>query len=476
MSTLPSVSVIIVNYNGQHLLPGCLDSLRKVRYPGSKLEVVVVDNDSHDDSVSFIRQHYPEVVLIPSESNLGFAGGNNLGLEHAGGECVALLNSDTQVDPEWLRQLVAASQPDQVGVVTSKLYYHLPYLELVISSQTIHKADLDYSDDFRPIGVLMEPVNCPTAELSEQVWYLSGFYAPRQGNLTTRWTNGQARVLVPFEQTSRGKNVYQLTFHGYPLGHPLENRVKVWLGDQLLIDDTLTSNEVKQYRLVIGKRQAKSHLQWLVQNAGNIAFKNGYGRDRGSVVYREAEHALEFYDFDTEYYQRPRSLVAMCGASCLIKRRVIDEVGFFDESYFMYYEDMDLSFRIWKQGWDIVYCPSSVVYHAHRATTSQRNVKFFIELVERNHLQFTINHYPLKIVMIQLVLFTTKLCYSWLAARVMRAVGYFGRYFELHSNKAEARTAAATFLLGRAPELLRQRQRLLANQTRGFEEMVGMLY
>jgi N-acetylglucosaminyl-diphospho-decaprenol L-rhamnosyltransferase len=89
------VSVLIVNFNGRHLLADCLDSVR--RHLHMPHEVIVVDNASHDGSVEFVREHYPEVKLIAHGINAGFTGGNNIAAAHAVGRYLLLLNTDTVV-------------------------------------------------------------------------------------------------------------------------------------------------------------------------------------------------------------------------------------------------------------------------------------------------------------------------------------------------------------------------------------------
>jgi GT2 family glycosyltransferase len=116
---LPSVSILIVNYNGADLLPGCLTSLASATY--ARREVVLVDNASTDNSQTILRD-FPWVNVVQSSRNLGFAGGNNLGLLHCSGELVLLLNNDTIVQPGFLEPLCEylASHP-KVGVVQGKM-------------------------------------------------------------------------------------------------------------------------------------------------------------------------------------------------------------------------------------------------------------------------------------------------------------------------------------------------------------------
>lgn len=104
--TWPSVSVVVLNWNGRQYLSDCLGSLEAQDYPG-KLEIVLCDNASSDGSVDFVRANFPEVRVIVSDTNLGFGGGNNFAAEGLTSEAVAFLNNDTRVDPSWLRELAS---------------------------------------------------------------------------------------------------------------------------------------------------------------------------------------------------------------------------------------------------------------------------------------------------------------------------------------------------------------------------------
>src|SRR6187455_3046398 len=97
---LPTVSVVVLNFNGLKHLDACFTSLLALDYPADRLELILVDNGSSDDSLSFMREHFPAVRLLETGGNLGFAGGNNFGAERASGEYVAFLNNDTRVKPD----------------------------------------------------------------------------------------------------------------------------------------------------------------------------------------------------------------------------------------------------------------------------------------------------------------------------------------------------------------------------------------
>jgi len=119
--TSPLVSVVIVNWNGKHLLGECLDSL--LAQQAGDIEIIVVDNGSQDGSREYIQAHYGSVRLVSLPDNRGFAGGNNAGIQIASGRYIALLNNDTRVDPAWLANLLreAETGPARMGMWASKI-------------------------------------------------------------------------------------------------------------------------------------------------------------------------------------------------------------------------------------------------------------------------------------------------------------------------------------------------------------------
>ena len=115
------VSVVIVNYNRAQLLCECVSSvLGQVSRPA---EVIVVDNGSSDGSADLVERSFGgEVRLIRLEKNLGFAGGNNVGIRAAGSEWIALINNDAVADPVWLSEMVrAVGQDPDIGLVACRI-------------------------------------------------------------------------------------------------------------------------------------------------------------------------------------------------------------------------------------------------------------------------------------------------------------------------------------------------------------------
>lgn len=232
-------SVIIVNFNGLRFLDACLRAV--CRQEGVEpFEVVLVDNGSTDDSLAFVRASFPSVRVIQSSRNLGFAGGNNLGMRAARGRHLVLLNNDTQVRPGWLRALVDAAETNPAaGAIAAKILFQ-------------------------------DPPNT-------------------------------------------------------------------------------------------------------IQNAGSLLLTDGSGADRG---FREPDRGQ--YDVQEEVF-------GACGASVLYRRDMLEDVGMFDETFFMYYEDTDLNWRMRLRGWQVLYQPAAVVDHTH-AGSSREWSPFFTFHVDRNRL------------------------------------------------------------------------------------------
>ena len=117
------LSVIILNYNTAGLLKTCLSAvLESNGFEGKELEIVVVDNNSSDNSVEMVRKEYPDIKLIRNKKNLGFSAGNNIGIKNSSGKFLTLLNSDTLVEPDSLISVLKAMENDRsIGAATCLL-------------------------------------------------------------------------------------------------------------------------------------------------------------------------------------------------------------------------------------------------------------------------------------------------------------------------------------------------------------------
>lgn len=125
----PTVSVMVLNWNGEQFLRPCLDSLLADHC--NHVEVLVVDNGSKDRSVEVVSSEYPAVRLVAHATNLGFSRGYDEAAPAARGDFLVFLNNDTVVDRGWLAPLIEGLENDPiVGITTSKLlFYGLPVVQ-----------------------------------------------------------------------------------------------------------------------------------------------------------------------------------------------------------------------------------------------------------------------------------------------------------------------------------------------------------
>ncbi len=130
----PFISIITVNYNQIKVTTELLDSLRKSAY--RHFEVFVVDNGSDDDPFPLLTNQYPEVNLIQSHRNLGFAGGNNLAIKEAKGDYLFFINNDAEILEDTLGTLVNLfDKIPNLGVVSPMIYYHPSVLDEKIDEE-----------------------------------------------------------------------------------------------------------------------------------------------------------------------------------------------------------------------------------------------------------------------------------------------------------------------------------------------------
>jgi len=116
------LSIIIINYKTKDLTLQTLTSIFKADPPSGKMEVFLIDNHSQDDTPVTVKQQFPQVKQILSSTNLGFAGGNNLGLRQAKGRYILLLNSDTIIEPDTLTVMIKYMDANpQVGLSTCRV-------------------------------------------------------------------------------------------------------------------------------------------------------------------------------------------------------------------------------------------------------------------------------------------------------------------------------------------------------------------
>ena len=111
----PLVSVIVLNFNAKEFLVNCIDSIFDSNY--QNFEVILVDNASNDQTYQICKEKHSRINLIINEKNLGYCGGNNVGIKKAKGEFIIILNPDTVVEPNWITEFMLESCDDKNSIM-----------------------------------------------------------------------------------------------------------------------------------------------------------------------------------------------------------------------------------------------------------------------------------------------------------------------------------------------------------------------
>jgi GT2 family glycosyltransferase len=242
---MKGLAVIVPNYNGKKFLKDCFESLKK---QNNILEVIIIDNGSDDGSVEFIKENYPEYILIENKENLGFSGAVNQGIKISSAEYCFLLNNDVELESDCIYNLLRCIEKDKdIFAVASKM----------VNFQDRDKLD-DAGDEYTVLG----------------------------------WTK-----------------------------------------------------------------------------------KVGEGKS-------------------SKLYAHEREIFSACAGAAVYRRSIFDTIGYFDENFFAYMEDVDIGYRAKIYGFKSVYCPDAVVYHRVSATSGSRYNAFKIRLAARNNIYVPYKNMP----------------------------------------------------------------------------------
>ncbi len=360
--TAAQATVVVVNYNGGHLLPPCLDGLRRQDTPPGFFETVVVDNASVDGSRELLARDYPEVRVIASPVNTGFAGGNNLALRQVETPYAVLLNNDAVPEPDWLRRVLAPFDgpgAERLGVVTGKVVFAPRFLPLRLETAGFSPGP----QDPRELGLRVLAVEVDGRDVTEKVLWEQLSYGPEgSGAGRFRWTRPAGGFLVPMPDAA---GPVKVTFRW---AAERDKPVSV-TADGVALSATVAAGGSEAV-LAVGEDVP---LVDVVNNAGSIVLRSGHGADRG------------FQEPDTGQYDEPTEVFAACGNGMALRTAAGREVDWFDDDFFLYYEDTDLSWRLRARGWGIRYEPAAVLRHVHSASSTEWSPLWLFH-VERNRL------------------------------------------------------------------------------------------
>lgn len=374
----PCVRLIVLNYNGGDHVLRCVEHLVALDWPKDRLDLVVVDNASSDGSDAAIEDRFPEVRVLRTGRNLGFPA-NNVGLQHLEGiDFAGLVNNDAFVDPSWLRAMVEELEADPtLGAVCPKILLDARFVDLGISSPGWRAPG-----DGRDLGVQLCGLRIDGQDRLADAGRGAGTYAVEQGpGGPFRWLGPDAIIRVPIEAGADPGLVE------VQLSAPRSTACRLVAGTGPV--DITVSPAPRWVSVPVGAAPYD-----VINNAGSELVAGGWGRDRG------------FLERDAGQYDEPQDVFAWCGAGVLFRTAYLDDVGLFDERFFMYYEDTDLSWRGRARGWRFRYTPRAVMRHVHAATSVEGSA-MFQHYVERNRLVMLTKNAPAWLVRDALVGFVT---------------------------------------------------------------------
>jgi len=370
----PTVSVVTVNYNGHRYLERFLESLFAIDYPSPCYQVVLVDNASTDGSTKLVRDKFPEVNIVRAGENLGFAGGCNLGIRASRTDYVALVNNDTVVDPLWLRRLVEVAESDaRIGLVGSKMLFLTPFLDLGLEVTSTDPAQSIAPST--PVLHLHEVrvIGCDYDKLMFRAGRVS-MGADDEGR-PVHALAPSARLAVPAAIADIPTTLV-LTLRAAPPWKDLTLRI---VSGDIEIDQVEVTQDLLTLQLELSRDLVARVAKEMINNAGTRIDGEGVFGDRG------------IWEFDEGQYDHVNDVPALCGASVLLRRTMLERLGGFDTRFFLYFEDVDLSWRASQDGWRLVYTPHSQLHHVHSGS-SQEGSPFWVFYVTRNHLFWLTKH------------------------------------------------------------------------------------
>jgi GT2 family glycosyltransferase len=361
----PLVTVVVLNWNGAHLLGDCLRGLAAQDLPEGQVATWVVDNASTDGSLELLADQFPWVRAIANDSNDGFAGGNNLALREVATPFVALINNDARPEPDWLRRLLEPfSEPgaERLGAVSAKIVFLPRFLAVELATPGFVPGTLDT----RELGVRVYQVTVDGTDVTERVLWDRVAYGPEgEGPGRFRWTRPAGMLLIPVDRDPAQQGPLRL---GLRVAAETTKAVELtWSGGS---GGGKAEPEPVDLEVEV---PAGVPLADVLNNAGSMVFRDGYGADRA------------YQELDRGQYQTPEEVFAFCGGSVCFRTEALRQAGVFDDDFFLYYEDTDLSWRLRSLGWRIRYQPAAVARHIHSASSVEWS-PLFVFHTDRNRL------------------------------------------------------------------------------------------
>lgn len=350
----PSVKVVVVNYGGGDVTLRCIESLLATTTATSgtaALSITMVDNAPGDGIAEAVHRLHPSVEVLSTGRNEGFARGCNLAMRDLDGvDAVALVNNDAVVDPGWLEPLLARLDDPRVGAVSPKIVLDLWAAAVLVDAP-----------DSTPVRV--DRVEADGVDRAGSLRFDERF----DGSTTRR---RGACVWWPVDDGAEPSTVRLTLTAEVPctvrVGDP-RSPLDVRVGPGESVVECTASGPLR-----------------IINSAGGGLFTGWLGGDLG------------YLEPDLGQYDTACDVFAWCGGAVLLRADYLRDVGLFDPTFFVYYEDFDLSCRGQSRGWRHVYEPASLVRHRH-AWSTKAGSDFFRASNDRNRRLALVKNAPTRV-------------------------------------------------------------------------------
>lgn len=371
------VRLVVLNHNGGDLTIRCLRAILDLDWPADGLEVVCLDNDSTDGSADRIERELPQVDLRRLGSNIGFPANNRAFGDLDQVRYVGLVNNDAFVEPGWLASLVEVLDDDPgLGAACPKILLEPRFSTVSIQAPSFSAG----SSDARSLGLCLRTVEVGGIDVSRAAHLdQTGWGREVDARGAFEWSRPTAALRVP-APTESGSFPIVVVFD-----LPSAGRVTIDGGEGPMEHD-LPAGTHRIAVTVSGERVD------VINGVGSLVYADGYGADRGWLA------------IDDGRFDEPVDVFAWSGGGVLLRPRYLEDVGLFDERFFLYYEDTDLSWRGRSRGWRYRTVPTARMRHVHAASSSDDS-GLAQRLTERNRLLMLVRNASTRLAITQILRF-----------------------------------------------------------------------